>query len=1794
MLSHLVPKIVEAARSALAQVSRPLEQSDKFQPGISPSGRSSGFHRPSSQGTISDGQSINSSPSINIPVPSLTPLWSPSGSVSASLPTPEDGYISRSLGSYLPFRYGSSKLRQSIVPGESSSLEDSDSLVQQFSKSLESATSFPSQFGSSRRGSSQINNHLLPPSMYHPMESHQRSAPAPLVSSDIGKSPTQLWPHRVSRLTAPGSPLLSDESELAHSGPSSMGNSSGTSEESFHLLTDVRSPPPHGRVNRSLAIHTVPSMVTQTLKKSAKAKASGVITTTNARPVAMPFSGNALPDSDFPSQMESYYRPDYWEAQHDSMVPSSVNQGLSAPVSTADHGSESNQPFVALSGSKLSDFEYSTEGDDVDGYDFADDSTEDDTDEEYADDEDEDIFLEGLPNKVRIKSGGHMIHKARHQQAREIPFPRLCGGVFCGPNRLVCFYAALYTKENFPNSIASPPVQGTYPVVIPPLQSRVNATLATRASHSSAGGTSTLTTPASDATPSMSCTVMPTPTIMELIAHPVEGQRSSVIPATPLFSSKLGHVYATEGTSVATPLNPTSVYLAPPDPLASASYASLFQLRFLRFHLDMEHFKSYDQLSELRSKSQQRYYFSHQDRESYISDRLDDLPMFSSATMSSRTRRLSPVRSDIPSSDESSAITHPHSPRSIRPLKTGLQRSETLTEDEEPSNNTESGLIVYPSGSGHGRTPVAASYEARDRTVRRIGRQPRSGPSGVGPQATSSESLADSSTRSVPDRGGDQGMYSSWDNFVAEGDDEDEAGTALYSDADDDSSNEKDFLSLPTLYVRPKTTRTSPEIIENPKRSPFFPDMGAQVGVALATERKRWDTGGLGSQSGELDLGNYIYVAQVDTLSPVDYDLAHTYQIYGHDPVALARANAGAAALHNRPDLVQTWTLVMHLLTNYSPYFHQVNAAFHPYVDPFSPLFAPSLVMSCFSVPMRTPAAPTAKVSNKPTELPTSAGHRASNWGPLAGEQSWLTMLPGDPTMPQAVQWGAHPLGRHLVDHLFYYYEALHDIQTLCMLVCILHQPFPPTPAWMFLNDRRTWINSYQRAYGRPMVYSSGSHKTSSLYTPVPAELVALARPLSDTLSRFATGSNPSNGAPMALALPPPMTVPAFASIIQSPSGLTTPLSNPSMGATDYFGAHWVPPNSTSTGIGHSATGGTTVSESGSGSMERGDRLFEGSVPPVGVPEVMAGQLLHAPSTGASSGPLAIRPGEVNAAFMAPTQLAENRSSPQLPNGIISHYHPLVVNLAGYSYQGGPINSSPKRSWIYPPIGPTLPSSSLPRTSSVSFSPQWGYTSSPTKAGSGSTVQRTSGSSQPPISAGPFTSHFGNLPFIYANNTNPDVLGEEGDALSDRQTPIPAVGSFPNRGFVSHTNQDESLSPTTPTQPGSGNHKPLGEAGSSVTTTSRFFNWLKPGPGHRSLSQDLSASKKGVDGRTPFELMNETHSTISRNPSLPSAEESRLGKGDQSQGKRTEVRNGNFRRRIPNREANEFIALFNVEDQRKQLEHNPVSLAPTSWSLATAMDDEFDNDYNPHWQPLLNPQRAALYDHYRLLYADILGRWGFQQARCEVLKFVETPKLQRLVHETMTYQLQFTVDRAEARGQTTDFPPLFTMHAKDSIICAVCRQMVKGSSLFCWCCGHAGHADHFQAWFDKDPDRSCPAGCGCQCYTVALGQLCPPERGRSWTRETSRPVDAPQAPAVGLVDVSKKPSLTTANSGDALTMAEPLRDDTRSGTTANHSTGDHRSRLTKGKEPASQCMPDSPVNPADLAMPLDLRYHHNF
>ncbi|KAJ1939057.1 hypothetical protein FBU59_004247, partial [Linderina macrospora] len=63
-------------------------------------------------------------------------------------------------------------------------------------------------------------------------------------------------------------------------------------------------------------------------------------------------------------------------------------------------------------------------------------------DDDY-DSYDGDVGFDGLPSSSR-----HSSNRDRFDQF--VPFPRLCGGVFAGAGRLVCFFSSIYTPDTYP------------------------------------------------------------------------------------------------------------------------------------------------------------------------------------------------------------------------------------------------------------------------------------------------------------------------------------------------------------------------------------------------------------------------------------------------------------------------------------------------------------------------------------------------------------------------------------------------------------------------------------------------------------------------------------------------------------------------------------------------------------------------------------------------------------------------------------------------------------------------------------------------------------------------------------------------------------------------------------------------------------------------------------------------------------------------------------------------------------------------------------------------------------------------------------------------------------------------------------------------------------------------------------------------------------------------------------------------------------------------------------------------
>lgn len=144
---------------------------------------------------------------------------------------------------------------------------------------------------------------------------------------------------------------------------------------------------------------------------------------------------------------------------------------------------------------------------------------------------------------------------------------------------------------------------------------------------------------------------------------------------------------------------------------------------------------------------------------------------------------------------------------------------------------------------------------------------------------------------------------------------------------------------------------------------------------------------------------------------------------------------------------------------------------------------------------------------------------------------------------------------------------------------------------------------------------------------------------------------------------------------------------------------------------------------------------------------------------------------------------------------------------------------------------------------------------------------------------------------------------------------------------------------------------------------------------------------------------------------------------------------------------------------------------------------------------LLSPEEEITLEHYRFMYAETLYKWGLLVSRAELLKhstFPENEMHQGLEFEPMCSscngplksisnfynsqisqdnELQLKMKICVSCDRRRQFPK-----------CCVCNLVVKGLSSYCGICGHGGHFDHMQAWFQgSQQNPECPTGCGCVC-----------------------------------------------------------------------------------------------------------------
>ncbi|XP_075045379.1 GATOR2 complex protein WDR59 isoform X1 [Mixophyes fleayi] len=119
---------------------------------------------------------------------------------------------------------------------------------------------------------------------------------------------------------------------------------------------------------------------------------------------------------------------------------------------------------------------------------------------------------------------------------------------------------------------------------------------------------------------------------------------------------------------------------------------------------------------------------------------------------------------------------------------------------------------------------------------------------------------------------------------------------------------------------------------------------------------------------------------------------------------------------------------------------------------------------------------------------------------------------------------------------------------------------------------------------------------------------------------------------------------------------------------------------------------------------------------------------------------------------------------------------------------------------------------------------------------------------------------------------------------------------------------------------------------------------------------------------------------------------------------------------------------------------------------------------------ILDPVNVQQFDDFKKCYGEILYRWGLQEKRAEVLKFVSCPPEP---HRGIEFGVYCSHCRSEVRGTQCAICKGFTFQ------CAICHVAVRGSSNFCLSCGHGGHTAHMLEWFSMQ--EVCPTGCGCHC-----------------------------------------------------------------------------------------------------------------
>ena len=151
-----------------------------------------------------------------------------------------------------------------------------------------------------------------------------------------------------------------------------------------------------------------------------------------------------------------------------------------------------------------------------------------------------------------------------------------------------------------------------------------------------------------------------------------------------------------------------------------------------------------------------------------------------------------------------------------------------------------------------------------------------------------------------------------------------------------------------------------------------------------------------------------------------------------------------------------------------------------------------------------------------------------------------------------------------------------------------------------------------------------------------------------------------------------------------------------------------------------------------------------------------------------------------------------------------------------------------------------------------------------------------------------------------------------------------------------------------------------------------------------------------------------------------------------------------------------------------------------TWNLATQLKQILSNSWSDSLDdclllPALYLQRSSIlgdsqkyvHDCYKRVYAEMLFRWGLLVPRAKILKYLSST--------TDVFRDVEFVTECPICAKITMAPSCKDCH-KPLLHCSLCRLPVKGLASACLACGHGGHMDHMQKWFEVSVGDELTAG----------------------------------------------------------------------------------------------------------------------